>query len=304
MIGFLPRGRSSVGVVKWARFPPSSSITGTSSRGGVAGAFGWVVALMVTVLTFSRAAQALSLQEISEHAHGRVVHLSVRNAHGEEESSGSGFIISSSGRVATNFHVIEGAERLFAVFPDKKEVKVTGVWAFDKKVDLAVLQLEPGTYQPLTLAQAPAHAGEDIVVIGSPLGLGNAISTGIISAVREQGIDRPEYHEDMKSWTLQFTAAAAHGSSGSPILRTNGEVVGVAVGIIDGLEFGIAVDELRRLAASAPAKPQTFGEVLGARSVTRNLLISGAFFASLAVLWVGVSRISKLRQRARRGSRH
>jgi hypothetical protein len=80
-------------------------------------------------------------------------------------------------------------------------------------------------------------------------------------------------------------------------------VVGVVVGIIDGLEFGIAVDQVRRIAAAAPATPQSFGEVAGARSVARNLLISGGFFAGLTALWLTVSKVSRMRRRARRSRR-
>lgn len=246
------------------------------------------------VLAWSGAAQALTVEQLSRHAQGRVVHLSVRDDRGDEDGSGSGFVISREGRVATNYHVIENAPNVVAVFPDKREVKVTGVWAFDKDIDLAVLQLERATYEPLVLAQEPAHEGEDIVLVGSPLGLGNSISSGIVSAVRDQGIDKKRFGEALESWSLQVTAAAAPGSSGSPILRSNGEVLGVLVGHLDGLEgasFAIGVDRLWKVAATASQQVRPLNAATGVRTVRTNLLISGAVLGLAALLWVVVSKM-------------
>lgn len=249
---------------------------------------------MAGVVAWSGAAQALTIEQLSKHAQGRVVHLSVRDDKGDEDGSGSGFVISREGRVATNYHVIENAPNLVAVFPDKREVKVIGVWAFDKDVDLAVLQLERATYEPLVLAQEPAHEGEDIALIGSPLGLGNSISSGIVSAVRDQGIDNKRFGAALASWSLQVTAAAAPGSSGSPILRGNGEVIGVLVGHLDGLEgasFAIGVDKLWKVAATASPEMRPLNAATGVRTIRTNLFISGGVFGLVVLLWVAVSKM-------------
>jgi S1-C subfamily serine protease len=244
----------------------------------------------------------LPLTELSAHAHGRVAHLSVRDARGEEQSSGSGFLISADGRIATNFHVVDGAENIVAVFPGKREVDVTGVWAFDRDIDLAVLQLQPAKYEALELAQQGAQEGEEIVLIGSPLGLGNAISSGIVSAVREHGIESKDFGDGVASWSLQITAAAAPGSSGGPILRANGEVIGVLVGALGGMEgvhFGIAVEKLRLVAASAPSQLRPLNAASGVRSVRTNLLFSAAGLGALAVVWVAASKLPGFLRRRR-----
>lgn len=256
-------------------------------------------------MAWSGAARALPLTELSAQAHGRVAHLSVRDARGEEHSSGSGFLISSDGRIATNFHVIDGAVGIVAVFPGKREVNVTGVWAFDRDIDLAVLQLQQGQYDALPLAQQGAQEGEEIVLIGSPLGLGNSISSGIVSAVREHGIDSKHFGDGIASWSLQITAAAAPGSSGGPILRGNGEVVGILVGHLDGLvgaHFGIAVDKLRLVAASAPAQLRPLNAATGVRTVKANLLISAAGLGSLVAVWVLGSKLQAFWRSKRRDS--
>jgi S1-C subfamily serine protease len=260
---------------------------------------GWWIS--VAVVTWTGVAAALQVEHVTGIADGCVVHLSVRDGRGDEESSGSGFVIASDGRVATNYHVVRGATNVVAVFPDQREAAVTGVWAFDEKVDLAVLQLKSGQYEALELAAEPAREGEDIVLIGSPLGLGKSVSVGIVSAVREQGVYSKQFaDEELKSWALQITAAAAPGSSGSPILRGNGEVVGVLAGHLDGLSgahFGIAVEKLRRLAASAPARPRPLQAATGVRSLRNNLLISGGLFAFVAAVWVTVAQLQNRRSR-------
>jgi S1-C subfamily serine protease len=258
--------------------------------------------LLVVGALGSRAASALPLQEVTDFARGRVLHLSVRDDRGDEEGSGSGFIISGDGRVVTNHHVVRGARNLVAVFPNKREVEVTGTWAYDAKADLAIVQLAPGAYQPLTLGLEPAREGEDIIVIGSPLGLGNAVSTGIVSAVRERGIRNQHFtEEELESWTLQITAAAAPGSSGSPILRSNGEVIGVLVGHLHAFEgafFGISVQVLRNLNASSSTELRPLNAATGVRSRRTNLIISGGLFASVVVAWVLVARLQRRDRRA------
>jgi S1-C subfamily serine protease len=258
--------------------------------------------VMVALLCGARPVCALDLPALSALAKGSVAHLSVRDAKGDEESSGSGFVVSTSGRLVTNYHVIDGAERIVAVFPDKREVNVSGVWAYDKEVDIAILQLAPGAYQALPLATEPAREAEDIVVIGSPLGLGNSISAGVVSAVRDQGLRGKQFADtpELANWGLQFTAAAAPGSSGSPILRGNGEVVGVVVGHLDafqGAHFGIVVGKVQTILGSAPKAPRELTSATGARSVETNLLFSGAFFFGLAAIWLIVSQVQRFRGR-------
>jgi S1-C subfamily serine protease len=264
----------------------------------------WLRAIFAAAALFaSSTAHALSLPELDALASGSVAHLSVRDAKGDEHSSGSGFVISSSGRLVTNYHVIDGAERIIAVFPDKREALVTGVWAYDQEVDIAILQLAAGSYKPLRLATEPAREAEDIVVIGSPLGLGNSISAGVVSAVREKGLQGSKHFAEVKelaNWGLQFTAAAAPGSSGSPILRGNGEVVGVVVGQLNDFQqahFGIVVAKVQTILGSAPKEPRELTSATGARSVKTNLLISGAFFAGLLAMGLLGSQVQRWRGR-------
>lgn len=260
------------------------------------------LALGLAVLVCSGSALGMSVQEISDMSRERIALVSVRDAQGQQVGSGSGFVLSSSGRLATNYHVIDGATHVVAVFPDGREAEVTGVWAHDRQLDLAVLQLERGSYQPLPLAAEPPRESEQIVLIGYPRGLGPAVTTGIISAVQSEGIREELAGEDLPGWALRITAASEPGSSGSPILRGSGEVVGVLVGDLAafrGIRFGIPVSKLQALLAAAPAEPQELTSVTGGRSVQKNLAISAAFLLGLALLWLAGSHLHRRMQKPR-----
>jgi S1-C subfamily serine protease len=248
-------------------------------------------------------ALALPLQDLVQRSKGGIAHLSIRDASNEEVSSGSGFVISRDGKLATNFHVIDQAKRVVAVFSNGTEVDVVGVRAFDPEADIAVLQLKPGAYSALPLATVPAKPGDEIVVIGSPLGLGEAISTGIVSAVREHGTARPGNRPGMESWGLQISAAVASGSSGSPILNAQAEVVGLAVGLVRGeaMYFGIPVAKLTKVMGLATGELKPFPEARKGPSLRTNLLISGAFLGALGFTWWLVSFISRRGKRRHPG---
>jgi S1-C subfamily serine protease len=248
-------------------------------------------------------ALALPLQDLVQRSKGSIAHLSIRDSSNEEKSSGSGFVISADGKLATNFHVVDDAKRVVAVFSNGTEVDVVGVRAFDPEADIAILQLKPGTYTALPLATAPAKAGDEIVVIGSPLGLGEAISTGIVSAVREHGTAKPGNRPGMENWGLQITAAVASGSSGSPILNREAEVVGLAVGLVRGeaMYFGVPVAKLKKLIELGTGELRPLPEARKGMSLRTNLLISGAFLGALAFIWWLVSFASRRSERRRSG---
>jgi S1-C subfamily serine protease len=161
------------------------------------------------------------------------------NDKGEFLKLGSGFFISQNGDVITNYHVIQGADFAEIKTSDGKTYPITYVLAKDERNDIICLSVDiPSKYaHPLSLSEIIPEVGERIIVYGSPLGLENTVSDGIISAIR----DIPELGK-----IIQITAPVSPGSSGSPVLNMNGEVIGVATfQMIEGQNLNFAIPSQR-----------------------------------------------------------
>jgi hypothetical protein len=155
-------------------------------------------------------------------------------------SSGSGFIVSESGTVVTNLHVVKGAERIELRLSNGDIYEVTGVRGIDERRDLAVLQVSGFKLPTLTLGDSDfVRPGDNILVIGNPLGmLENTVTAGVISGIREL--------EGYK--LLQMDAAISKGNSGGPVVNAGGEVIGVTVAKLIGgesLNFAIPINYVR-----------------------------------------------------------
>ena len=155
---------------------------------------------------------------------------------------GSGFLVSSDGAIATNYHVIASGNVAVVKFADGTVLSVDGVLAIDKIHDLAIIKVHGKTFQTLTLGNSDQiQVGEEVVAIGNPLGLELTVSNGILSGIRET-------KEEGKF--LQTTAPISHGSSGGPLFNMFGEVVGVNTLYLEGgesLNFAIPVNDVKNL---------------------------------------------------------
>ena len=263
-------------------------------------------ALVAAALVVSpRKATALDLPELAALAKPSVVLLTVADEGSDKASLGTGFFVSKDGRIVTNHHVIEGATKITASLSDGRTIDVIGVLADDAVRDIAVIQATPGAYAPLTLGtSATLRVGDEVAILGSPLGLSSSLSTGIVSAMRERGPTTPfdlPTDSHFESWGIQVTAAISHGSSGSPIMNRTGEVVAVAVGIHaggEGLGFGVPVEVAKSLVNALPpnAAPKPFARA-SSHPVLRDLGISAAVFAVPYLAFVSWRR----RERRRSG---
>ena len=209
-----------------------------------------------TVLSNVRAeTESIDLKALAKKARPAVLLLVISNAVGKEISSGTGFLVSSDGKLITNFHVIEKAASAVAKADNGGLFPVEGILASDPKNDLALLKLKAKDLPFLSLGDSETiEIGTRIAIIGSPLGLEGTLSEGIVSAVREMG--------EIKK--LQITAAISPGSSGSPVMNAKGDVVGIASALLRGgqaLNFAVPVEYgVRLLAKTTPAtKPQPLG---------------------------------------------
>ncbi|MBA2964165.1 MULTISPECIES: DegQ family serine endoprotease [Ramlibacter] len=167
---------------------------------------------------------------------------------GEEQPRGvgSGFILSQDGFVMTNAHVVEGADEVLVTLPDKREFKAKIVGA-DKRTDVAVVKIE-GTGLPFVKIGdvSKLKVGEWVMAIGSPFGLENTVTAGIVSAkARDTGDYLP---------FIQTDVAINPGNSGGPLVNLRGEVVGINSQIYSrsggfmGISFAIPMDEAARVA--------------------------------------------------------
>ncbi|HEY1058735.1 MAG TPA: DegQ family serine endoprotease [Limnobacter sp.] len=158
---------------------------------------------------------------------------------------GSGFVIDSDGYILTNHHVVDGAESIIVTFPDKREFKGKVIGS-DQRTDVALVKIEGKGFPALKIGDVnKAKVGQWVVAIGSPFGLDNSVTAGIISA---KGRDTGEYLP-----FIQTDVAVNPGNSGGPLLNLDGEVVGInsqiysRTGGFMGISFAIPIDEAMRV---------------------------------------------------------
>ena len=185
-----------------------------------------------------------------------------------ERGTGSGFIIGSDGRLITNAHVVDGAEKVQVTLKDGTtyEGKVLGTDAF---TDVAVIKIEAQDLPTANLGDAEnLTPGEWAIAIGNPLGLDNTVTVGIISALGRSSsqVGVP----DKRVRFIQTDAAINPGNSGGPLLNSQGEVIGINTAIradAQGLGFAIPIETARRIADQLFAKGQADHPYLGIHMV-------------------------------------
>jgi len=158
---------------------------------------------------------------------------------------GSGFIIESNGFILTNAHVVEGATTIYVTLTDKREFKAKLIGA-DKRTDVALVKIEAAGLPRLTIGDSSkVRVGEWVLAIGSPFGLENTVTAGIVSAKSRDTGDYLPF--------IQTDVAVNPGNSGGPLLNTRGEVVGINSQIFSrsggymGISFAIPMDEAMRV---------------------------------------------------------
>ena len=166
---------------------------------------------------------------------------------GEERPSGvgSGFIVSSDGYVMTNAHVVDGASSVIVTLADKREFQAKVVGA-DKRTDVAVVKIEAENLPAVKVGDVNRlKVGEWVMAIGSPFGLENTVTAGIVSAKQRDTGDYLPF--------IQTDVAINPGNSGGPLLNMRGEVVGINSQIYSrsggfmGISFAIPIDEAVRV---------------------------------------------------------
>jgi serine protease Do len=152
------------------------------------------------------------------------------------ESFGAGFIVDPAGYIATNRHVIEDATDITVTLQDGTAVTAT-IIGIATHIDLALLKIDVG--KPLPIVKwgdsSRVHIGDQVLVIGNPLGIGETVSSGIVSALNRDIMLGP--YDDF----IQTDAAINHGNSGGPLFDMKGEVIGVNTALYTPTEEGGSV---------------------------------------------------------------
>lgn len=181
-----------------------------------------------------------TLETLVADATQGVVLIDVETPEGSRQ--GSGFVVDPDGLIVTNQHVVENAVAARVQLSSGDEYRKVSVLERDERRDLAVLQVSAFDLPTLELGNSDSvQIGADVIAIGSPLGLENTVSTGIVSGRRKE----PDgYH------VLQISAPASQGSSGGPVLSADGRVIGVATSQMEGgqnLNFAVPINYARGL---------------------------------------------------------
>jgi serine protease Do len=158
---------------------------------------------------------------------------------------GSGFILSADGLIMTNAHVVDGADEVLVTLTDKREFKAKIIGA-DQRSDIALVKIEATGLPAVKVGDvSKLRVGEWVMAIGSPFGLENSVTAGIVSAkLRDTGDYLP---------FIQTDVAINPGNSGGPLINMRGEVVGVNSQIYSrsggymGISFAIPMDEAVRV---------------------------------------------------------
>jgi putative serine protease PepD len=235
-------------------------------------------------------ASPLSVNQIYRRAYRGVVEITVTEAGGAspipgggaQQAQGSGWVYDSDGHIVTNDHVVDGATSIKVRFWDGKTYSATVVGT-DKSTDLAVIKVDAPSSElyPLEVGDSTQlQVGDGVVAIGSPFGLEETVTSGIVSALHRaiQGMTNFTIND-----SIQTDAAINHGNSGGPLLNTQGQVVGVNAQIKsdsggnEGVGFSIPSATVKTVASQLIANGKAVHAYLGVSidSSAANALLAG-----------------------------
>ena len=209
------------------------------------------------------------------------------NIYGQETemaASGSGFIISEDGYVVTNYHVVEGADRLSVITYDGREYSAKLV-GYDQSNDVSLLKIDATGLDPVAIGSSDdLIVGDQVVAIGNPLGeLTSTLTVGYISAKDRTINTDGTYNINM----MQTDAAINSGNSGGPLFNMKGEVIGITTAkysgsstsgaSIEGIGFAIPMDDVIGILSDLRNYGYVKGAYLGVSVVTMDPAVAEAY---------------------------
>lgn len=194
----------------------------------------WILSVGLMLTASLVQAQERALEDIIDDVNSSVV--SIVADTDDVQALGAGIIVEADGYIVTNAHVTENATKIMVVTADDSEYEAELVGA-DVKTDVALIRvMHPNGFEPAQFADSDdVRVGNAVFAIGNPFGLGNSVSSGIISA-KERDIEKGQYDN-----FLQTDASINQGNSGGPLFNMNGEIVGMNTAIFstDGQDIGV-----------------------------------------------------------------
>jgi putative serine protease PepD len=202
-----------------------------------------------------------------------------------QQALGSGFVIDKSGRILTNFHVVEGAKDIEVSFSNRDSVKARLVGR-DPSTDLAVLKVDVDAraLTPLRLGNSDRiRVGDSVLAIGNPLGYERSVTAGIVSALHRPLTAPNDFTIDD---VIQTDAAINSGNSGGPLIAANGQVIGVNTAIATGntgargnigIGFAVPVNTVRDVASQLIDRGRVEHPFLGVRAQSIDKQIADVF---------------------------
>ena len=186
----------------------------------------------------------------------------------QQRGVGSGFIFTADGFVMTNAHVVEGADEVFVTLTDKREFKARIIGS-DRRSDVALVKIEASALPTVRIGDVgKLRVGEWVVAIGSPFGLENTVTAGIVSAL-DRTITSPNNHPI--GGAIQTDAAINSGNSGGPLLNLSGQVIGVNSQIESssggniGIGFAVPSNTVKKVVAQLIADGKATHPYLGVK---------------------------------------
>jgi len=193
----------------------------------------------------------------------------------KEEGLGSGVIVSPNGYILTNNHVVDHATTVTVIMQDKHEYKARVVGA-DPKTDIAVLKVDTGSLDPITIGDSDkVQVGDYVLAVGNPFGVGKTVTMGIVSAKGRANLGIEDY-EDF----IQTDASINPGNSGGALVNERGELIGINTAIVahgsqgnQGVGFAVPVSVARSVMEQIISKGKVTRSYLGvmAQEVTPSI---------------------------------
>jgi hypothetical protein len=198
-----------------------------------------ILTLFLSLFTVAQTPVAKLPADIAREQSQAVVIVKPTDANGRALAQGSGFIVTPNGAIITNFHVIRGAARVRVKLQSGDVYQTTDLIDVDQDKDIAILKIKGFKLPTVKLGDSDrTEVGESVVVISSPEGLSNSLTTGVLSGVRRLETYR----------VFQITAPISQGSSGGALFDSSGSVIGITTYILrsgQNINFAVPINYAR-----------------------------------------------------------